>query len=225
MTEALRRHDLLVVAPDSWAALLAARPDLGGVPHLAGWARAGWPVILRRRNPGEAMDALPAGLPLPPADGKRRIGLLLSPDSARPRPAVTLAEARTAAPESWQPTLEALLALGAAHGLVPRVFGALLWQHLTGLTYLTAASDLDLLWPVAGPLDRSLLTGLAAIEADAPMRLDGEIVLPDGAGVNWREWHAAEPGTDILAKGMERLGLRPVTVDRDGRTTWVGAEV
>lgn len=217
----LRRHDLLDVAPESWAALLAARPDLDGVPHLAGWARAGRPVILRRRNPGEPPGALPAGLPLPPADGKRRIGLLLPPDSARPRPAVTLAAARPAAPESWQPAIDALLALGAAHGLVPRVFGALLWQSLTGLTYLSETSDLDLLWPTSGPIDRRLLGGLAAIEADAPMRLDGEIVLPDGAGVNWREWHAAGPVTAVLAKGMERLGLRSVTVDRDGRTTCV----
>lgn len=220
----LRRHDLVAVAPESWAAVLAARPDLHGVPHLPGWAEAGWPVILRRRVVGEALDALPAGLPLRPADGKRRIGLLLPPDSVRPRPAVTLAEARAAAPASWQPAIDALLALGAAHGLVPRVFGALLWQHLTGLAYLTPASDLDLLWPTAGPIDRSLLGGLAAIESDAPMRLDGEVILPDGAGVNWREWHAAEAGTDVLAKGMERLGLRTVAVDRKGRTDCVGAE-
>ncbi len=224
MADDPRRHGLLDVAPVAWAALLAARPDLDGVPHLAGWAEAGWPVILRRRNAGEPAGALPAGLPLPPADGKRRIGLLLPPDGARPRPAVTLPEARAAAPASWQPAIDALLALGAAHGLVPRVFGALLWQHLTGLTYLTASSDLDLLWPTAGPVDRSLLGGLAAIASAAPMRLDGEVILPDGAGVAWREWHGAEPGTTVLAKGMERLELRRVTVERDGRTTCVGGE-
>lgn len=211
---ALRRHDLLDVAPDAWAEILAARPDLDGVPHLAGWARAGRPVILRRRNLGEAPGTVPVGLPLPPADGKRRIGLLLPPDAVRVRAPLTLAAARSAAPSGWHPTIDALTALGAAHGLVPAVFGGLLWQALTGLAYLTDASDLDLLWPVPGALDPRLLVALAEIAAEAPMRLDGEIVLPDGAGVNWRELHAAE-GT-VLAKGSERLEMRTPFVDPAG---------
>jgi phosphoribosyl-dephospho-CoA transferase len=42
------------------------------------------------------------------------------------------------------------------------------------------------------------------------MRLDGEIGLADGFAVNWRELHAAGPGDTVLAKGLERLELRPV---------------
>lgn len=202
------RHDLLTVDPEAWATLLAARPDLDGVSLLAAWAERGWPVIVRRRVPGEDAARVPAGLPLPPAEGKRRIGLAFDPAAVSPRPGPTLAEVRHAAPPSWRPTLDALVAHGAAHGCVPRVFGGLLWQALTGLPYLSATSDLDLLWP--GPVTRTCLDGLARIERDAPMRLDGEIVLPDGFGLNWREVRAAGPGDTVLAKGLERLELRPV---------------
>jgi phosphoribosyl-dephospho-CoA transferase len=87
------------------------------------------------------------------------------------------------------------------------VFGSLLWQHLTGLPYLSGTSDLDLLWPVAGAVDARLLPALAALDADAPMRLDGEIVLPDGRGVNWRELHAAAPDEAVLAKQRDGLAL------------------
>jgi phosphoribosyl-dephospho-CoA transferase len=48
-----RRHDLLDVEPAAWAAALAGRPDLAGAPHVAAWAERGFPVIVRRRYPGE----------------------------------------------------------------------------------------------------------------------------------------------------------------------------
>jgi len=199
------RHDLLSVAPEAWRALLAARPDLDGIPHLADWAARGWPVIARRRLPGEDAACIPAGLPLPPALGKRRIGLLFERAALTPRPGLSLDEARDTAPAAWQPTLDALIAHGADRG--PRVFGALLWQALTGLPYLSATSDLDLLWP--GPVPQAFLDGLARIAARAPMPIDGEIVLPDGFGLNWRELLAAGPDGTVLAKGLERLELRP----------------
>lgn len=204
----LARHDLLTVAPDAWAAALTARPDLHEIPHLADWAERGWPVIVRRPVPGEEAGPIPVGLPLPPSLGKRRICLALAPAAVTSRPGVTLAEARDVAPSSWHPSVDALVTLGSNHGLVPRVFGGLLWQFLTALDYLTPTSDLDLLWP--GPVGVTLLNGLAEVEAHAPMCLDGEIVLPDGFGLNWREVLAAGPGETILAKGLDRLELRSV---------------
>ncbi len=64
--EAFARHDLVAAAPAAWDALLAGRRDLDGVPHLPGWAKAGRPLIVRRRVPGEGDDLVPLGLPLPP---------------------------------------------------------------------------------------------------------------------------------------------------------------
>ncbi|SFL44571.1 phosphoribosyl-dephospho-CoA transferase [Methylorubrum salsuginis] len=209
----LRRHDLVRVDPTAWTAILAARPDLAGLAPLPGWAASGWPLILRRRAPGEDRARVPLGLPLPPTLGKRRIGFALPPGILTPCPAPTLAETRAAAPPAWHSTLDALLALGARHGLVPCPFGGLLWQALTGLPYLTATSDLDLLWRVAGPLPNTFLGELAALAATAPMRLDGEILLPDGGGVQWREWQKAgtEAGNgDVLVKHRDRLEMRAV---------------
>ncbi|KQP39494.1 malonate decarboxylase holo-[acyl-carrier-protein] synthase [Methylobacterium sp. Leaf106] len=205
----LARHDLLRVDPASWERLLAGRGDLDGVPHLAEWARRGWPVIVRRRDPGEPADHIPAGLPLPPSAGKRRIGLALPAAAASRFGPVTLESARMTAPEAWRPVVDDVLALRSEYGLTPTVFGSLLWQTLTGLPYLGAGSDLDLLWPLSGRVDPRFLQALARIEARAPMRLDGEIVLPDGAGINWRELLDAPIGGTVLCKGRESLALRP----------------
>ncbi|KQO58262.1 MULTISPECIES: malonate decarboxylase holo-[acyl-carrier-protein] synthase [unclassified Methylobacterium] len=205
----LARHDLLRVDPESWARLLAGRGDLDGVPHLAEWARRGWPVITRRRDPGEPADHIPAGLPLPPSAGKRRIGLALPIAAASRLAPVTLDRARETAPPAWRSVIDDLANLARRYGLVPTVFGSLSWQVLTGLPYLGPGSDLDLLWPVSGRVDPRFLQGLARIEAAAPMRLDGEIVLPDRAGINWRELLDAPIGGTVLCKGRESLALRP----------------
>ncbi|WP_027173751.1 malonate decarboxylase holo-[acyl-carrier-protein] synthase [Methylobacterium sp. 10] len=205
----LARHDLLRVDPECWGRLLAGRRDLDGVSHVADWARRGRPVIVRRRDPGQPTDHIPVGLPLPPSAGKRRIGLALPPSAASLYPPVTLVSACETAPPAWRPVVDDVLALGSEHGLAPTVFGSLLWQALTGLPYLGAGSDLDLLWPVSGRVDPRFLQALARIEGRAPMRLDGEIVLPDGAGIHWRELLAAPEGGTVLWKGRESLALRP----------------
>jgi len=209
MAEALRlrerRHDLVRADARAFADLLRTRPDLDGVPHVADWAARGRPLIVRRYGPGEDRTRVPLGLPLPPAAGKRRIGLALPSAALIPLPAPTLAQTREAAPEAWRPTIDALLALGAAYGIVPRPFGALLWQALTGLVYLAPTSDLDLLWPVAAP-PAGFLAGLARVAEAAPVRIDGEVILPDGVGIQWRELH--ETADTVLAKHRDRLEMR-----------------
>lgn len=210
MAETVRRHDLVRVDPAAWAAWLGSRPDLTGLRHLDRWAEAGRPLIVRRRVPGEGVAAIPLGVPLPPADGKRRIGLALPAAALAPMPAPGLAEVADHAPAAWQSTIAALLALGRDHGLVPRPFGSLLWQAVSGLTYLSASSDLDLLWPCPEPVPIGLLTGLDAVERAAPMRIDGEILLADGAGLHWRELHDAPEGGSVLVKNLDGVALRSV---------------
>ena len=225
MNPAPRRHDLLRVAPDAWAsALAAAALDLpaGAAATVAGWAGRGWPVVRRRRLGGEPPDALPVGVPLPPSLGKLRVALLLPPDTGWcPVPPPGLADLRPAAPASWHPVLDGLSALGTALGVRPRPFGSALWGAVTGLPYLGPGSDLDLLWPVteATALD-ALLDGLARLAAAGPVTLDGEILLPDGAGVQWRELLGARRGRGgtVLAKTAEGLSLRPA------RRPWAPAD-
>ncbi len=207
-----RRHDLLHVAADNWASVLAFRPPLADLPLLGEWADRGWPVIVRRRGEADDPHLVPVGVPLPPAAGKRRVALLIPPEGIlqRSRPPL-LHAAASAADTNWRSTIDALVAVGARSGVEPAAFGSLLWQHLTGLAYLSPHSDLDVLWPIPANFDvHSLICNIAGVQRDAPLRIDGEIIFPDGSAVNWRElWnaHHAADGATVLAKTMESVRL------------------
>ena len=192
MVDGLSRHTLVTPSVSAWAAVMAARPDLAAEPLVAQWAAARRPLITRRPVQGDAPGTIPLGLPLPPSHGKRRIALTLRPgEICDIRPPPQLADAIGVAPAAWQNSIVRLLRLDR----LTRVFGSLAWQHLTGLTYLSESSDLDLLW--RRPTE-ALLVGIAAIALDAPMRIDGEILGAAG-GVQWRElWH-----DDVLVKGPD----------------------
>ncbi len=209
----LRRHDLLSATPAAWDAMLQLHPGLAELPLVADWALLGWPVIVRRRIDGEALGSVPAAMPLPPIHGKRRIAFSFPSDAglARSSP-MLLRDVAGTAPASWQPVVSALLDLGEAVGALPRVFGALLWEHATGLPYLSPTSDLDLLWRVPNAQAvADLVRGLLRLDAGGPVRLDGELELPDGAGVNWRELGDVRryPADSVLIKTMDVVELRP----------------
>lgn len=210
------RHDLLRVTPEGWDATLAAT---AGLDRLAAeprrlvevWAARGWPVIVRRPAE-EDTDGIAVGLPLPPSLGKLRLGFTLASDCVAERlERVPLNEAVTTAPMALYAQLGAVTALGERLSVPPAVFGALLWQHVTGLTYLRPGSDIDLIWPAPDQgLLAELLEGLAALDEAGPARLDGEIILPGGEGVNWRELHSEAVRTDgrVLVKSMNGAELR-----------------
>jgi len=205
-----RRHDLLHVAADIWASVLACYPPLADLPLLRNWAQRGWPLIVRRRRAGEERHVLPVGVPLP---GRQRVALLIPASVAalqRSFPPSLNATAEVA-DRSWRSTIDALLAVGVRSGVEPTAVGSLLWQHLTGLAYLSPHSDLDVLWPIPQGLDvLSLVFSIAEVQRKAPLRIDGEVIFPDGSAVNWRElWNvrrAPGPGM-VLAKTMEGVRL------------------
>jgi phosphoribosyl-dephospho-CoA transferase len=188
--------------------MLQCHPGLADLPLVADWALHEWPVIVRRRMAGDSANGVPAALPLPPSHGKRRLAFSFAFGAAVVAlPPVLLADAVWAAPAGWQPIIAGLLDLGEAVGSTPRVFGALLWEHATGLRYLTARSDLDLLWSISnGRKAAWLVEGLLRLDADGPVRLDGELELPDGAAVNWRE--LANQGGEALVKTMDGVEVR-----------------
>lgn len=206
----LQRHQLVRVLPPAWDALLASRDDLASEPLLRDWARRGWPLIVRRPSPGEG-EGLPLGLPLPPSAGKRRISIQMrAEDIIASERLPTLADCIETAPPAWQPSLQQLIALAKKDGVQARVFGSLAWQRMTGLVYLGPRSDLDIIWTLPS-LDviHMFLADLATIESHAPMRLDGELVRADGAGVNWRELHAA--ASELVLKTATDVILCPRT--------------
>ncbi|MGF6725413.1 phosphoribosyl-dephospho-CoA transferase [Paraburkholderia sp. GAS41] len=215
-----RRHELLHVAPDVWASALAQRPALADLPLLEHWAEREWPVIVRRRAQEEDSGLVPVGVALPPAAGKCRVALVLPPGGILQRsPPPLLGAAAKVADAGRQSTTASLLALGARTGVEPSAFGSLLWEYLTGLAYLSPQSDLDVLWPIPENFDiLSLVFGIGQVQRDAPIRIDGEVIFPDGSAVNWRElWNAyrpanrsghwAEDRATVLAKTMGGVRL------------------
>ena len=208
-SERWQRHDLLRVHPGAWAEVLEANAPFAVLPHVKEWATRGWPVIVRRLAEGDQPDLVPVGLPLPPTCGKRRLAMQIDPDAVCERlPAQPLRDARRIMPGGWQSTVDALLNAARREGVEPNVFGSVLWQWLTGLTYLSPTSDLDLLWPVQDlRAARALVQELEAVEATGPVRFDGEVCLPDGSAVQWREL-LSQPA-EILWKTMRGAELRP----------------
>ncbi|NIE61775.1 MULTISPECIES: malonate decarboxylase holo-[acyl-carrier-protein] synthase [unclassified Burkholderia] len=206
----LRRHTLVTLTAAGWGAAFARDPALAADPLVQAWAERGWPLIVRRASPDEA-DAgrVPLGLPLPPSAGKRRIALNAAVDAlAKVSLLPALSDVLAAAPDAWRTALRELDALGARYGVQGRVFGSLAWQALTGEPYLGASSDLDIAFPLPDPASLApLLDGLAAIDARAPMRIDGELLRDDGAGVNWRELHTRQP--EVAVKTAITVELMP----------------
>ncbi|MHC2625464.1 phosphoribosyl-dephospho-CoA transferase [Bradyrhizobium huanghuaihaiense] len=186
--------------------MLDARGDLATDTLVARWPKMRWPTIRRRVLPGEA-NGLALGLPLPPSAGKKRISFLVDNDhvTSVARPPL-LRQARAYAPRNWWPTLDRLDALAQRDAVDARAFGSLAWQSLTGLDYVTTGSDLDVLFEFRTETDIDrLVADVAAIEADAPMRLDGELMGADGAAVNWREFHGG--ASELLVKSIDSVGL------------------
>jgi phosphoribosyl-dephospho-CoA transferase len=205
--ESLQRHALLRVTTLGWQRALARSPALASRPYVPEWAGRGWPVIVRRYLPEDAAGLIPVAIPLPPQAGKPGATLQLQPEEIHaPLPPVALSACLDAAPVAWRETLHSLLASSERCGCAPAVFGSLLWQMLTGLTYLHERSDLDLLWRVTRHEQaEELVRSIARCARKCPMRIDGELVLPDGAGVHWREWDGA---AEVLVRTLHRVERR-----------------
>ncbi len=201
--EPYRRHDWV------WLGRETSLPDRLEVrSHL----EAGRPFIVARHPAPAGKDRLSLGLALP---DKRRLGFGVAvSDVVRHRAPLPLAEVLPWVPDSWLPVLEGLAARFKAVGMEARVYGSAAWQAMTGVSYLREDSDLDLLLaPATAEQLRLTLGVLVSLEGTRP-RLDGELVLPDGSAVAWRE--AASDSASLLVKTLSGVSLVP-------RPTWMSA--
>lgn len=204
---AWRRHELLRVSFEGWTEALASRPALELTPLLQSWAMRGWPVVVRRPTELDPQHRVPVGVPLPPMVNERRVALTVLVggvvERTMPPP---LHDVQAAAEPAWLPTIVRLMNLGARARVTPRAYGSLFWKYRTGLPYLSATSDLDVLWPVADRSDvEALLYGIACAQRDAPMRIDGEITFPNGCAVQWWELYQGlrqRESADVLLRSM-----------------------
>jgi phosphoribosyl-dephospho-CoA transferase len=208
--EAPRRHDW-VYLHENWRRLLAAPLAAEDQAALARWTEQGRPLVVARRLGADAPETLRLGLALP---GKRRIGIALPRQAvaSRRRPPFLL-DVIECATVFWPEAARerAAIIAGAAPDL--RVFGSFAWQFFAadpGQVYVTPASDIDLLLtPKPGRSPTRLIALLEHFARLYPApRLDGEIALPGGDFVSWREY-AARP-RQILVKGGDNVRLRPI---------------
>ncbi|MCR8713919.1 malonate decarboxylase holo-[acyl-carrier-protein] synthase [Stenotrophomonas indicatrix] len=202
MLERPARHTLVWLSADAdWRADLSAH-----APRLAVWFAQSFPAVVARRAADDSDPRLRLGVPLPPAEGKQRLSLRVPLcDVARmhapPALSELLAAGDAVVPGAWQESLHDLQALAPA-----RVFGAFAWQWLTALPYVHERSDIDLLWQVNNAAQaEALIARLLAWETRHPHRLDGELCLPDGGAVNWRE--LAGRSRQVLVKRLDGAAL------------------
>lgn len=199
MPERLPRHTLVwLSAHAGWQADIAAHES-----RLADWFAQGRPAIVARRTADDADPRLRLGVPLPPAEGKLRLALRVpARDVLRTTPPPALQTVlKGDIPQDWRRPLEVLQNIAEA-----RVFGAFAWQHLTGLRYVHARSDVDLLWPIDTTAQADTLAArLQAWEAEHDRRVDGELCLGGDAAVNWREY--AGRSREVLVKRLDGAAL------------------
>jgi phosphoribosyl-dephospho-CoA transferase len=205
-----QRHDLFRIDLSHWQALAAMQGEGTRACWLREWWSRDWPVIVRRDDSESSPDSVAVGVPLPPSCGKLRVALHVPRAAVAARlPPVLLADCRHAAPPRWGKVLNQLEALGDATAIAPGVCGSLLWQHLTGLTYLHVASDIDVLWQVTSLSQARAIAGaLPEIEHRTGVRIDGEILSARGWGVHWREFGTLAPEMLVMTRSSAQLRSR-----------------
>lgn len=184
----LRRHDLVWLDADCWrTALRAPLPDASREP-LRAWFAAGYPAVVRRQE-AVPPDVIGVGVALSPRHGKTKVSLLIARRAiTRASGPLPLAAVITSAPARWRPWLARLAADARAIGVEFQVYGSLAWQHVSGAPYVTAASDVDLLWQASdrGIIDRTLAL-LVHWQRASGLRADGELLLAPDMAVAWKE--------------------------------------
>lgn len=184
--------------------------------QLADWVDAGRPLIGRawtmaedpRALAARAPEGVPVGLALRTPAEKVRIALVVEPRHVlRCEPALLLRDALAFLPAGIGKSAERVLQSMGQLGLEVSVYGSAFWSHAGQACCMSPSSDLDLLLrPVSAVQARQGVACLNTLRAEEEVRLDGEIVLPDGSGVAWAELDGRER---VMVKTQWGPQLRP----------------
>jgi phosphoribosyl-dephospho-CoA transferase len=204
----LQRHQLVRLTPEGWAGVQSGDREPLAQAALAHWAAHDLPLVVTRQRVDDG-EQIALGLPAPTCWGRLRLALSVPAVALRdphgfPEPTAITPLLAPPVHAAWTTLAERLAALGVA----PQVYGSHGWQAITGLAYLRDSSDLDLWLPVR---DAAQADAAAALLDDAGWRgprLDGEIGLPDGAAVAWREWRLWRAGRADAVLVKHRTGVR-----------------
>ncbi len=205
------RHALIQLHPGSiWKPV---EPSFRS--RLLAWFAADRPTVMARLQGDEPSGYWRLGVPLPPEEGKRRLALIVAPTAVNNwRPALHLRDVLVSAPTYWVLAIQVLLEQSQALNMEPRVYGSFAWQTLTGLSYVTPKSDLDLLWEPRNKKQlESLFEMLQSWEGETGFRADGEVQLPDGSAICWRE--LASQSKQVLVKTINNVTLQQRQISLD----------
>lgn len=207
------RHNRVWLSSSGWQRACAAASP-AHLSALQRWAANDWPLVVRRSESVLPADSLGLGLALPPdaqTGVKTRIPLKVAlHEIAQHEPPLAFSAVASAVPSAWQAAYTDLIHELDAAQLELRVYGSLALQAVTGLPYLTATSDIDVLF--SPRTHAQLQQGLQILQTYSQhLPLDGEIVFASGRAVAWKEWaNAANSSHKVMAKSMTTLNLMNV---------------
>lgn len=204
----LQRHQLVRLTPEGWAGVQSGDREPLAQAALSHWAAHDLPLVVTRQRADDG-EQVALGLPAPTCSGRLRLALSVPAAALRephgfPAPAAITPLLAPPVRAAWTTLADRLAALGVAQ----QVYGSYGWQAITGLAYLREGADIDLWLPVP---DAAQADAAAALLDDADWRgprLDGEIGLPDGAAVAWREWQQWRDGRVDAVLVKHRTGVR-----------------
>jgi len=213
--ESLRRHRLVRLSGEGWAAVLARPWDVQAGECLAHWATHRLPLVVTRQTAGIGdCDLVALGLPAPSRWARRRLALHVPPSALlRFDEFPALADVSHLLPQSARVAARDLQAGLAACDATARVYGSYGWQALSRLDHIRPGSDLDVWVAVkdAAHADEVVLQ-LARLDVAQP-RLDGELMFADGRAVAWREWSQWRAGRarTVMVKRLTGASLQQDT--------------
>ena len=191
--QTLQRNQLVWLTEGAWQQVLARNWDTQAQSILRHWHAGQLPLVVCTQRVHDTADTVSLGLPAPNPWNRRKLALEVPPHAiARKGPFPSLGQVaqRHFVGQVLLPFIASLHALQ----LAPTVYGSYGWQVLTGLDYLRPTSDLDICVQVP---DHA--TAAALVQAmdglNLPVRLDGELVFPDGSAIAWREYGQWMRGT------------------------------
>ncbi len=206
VSPALRRHHWAWLKPE--AVVEDAGVSAPDRTFLQDWVGSGLPLVVAR-SPVDG--ELRLGVTRPVLGPRQRVGVTVTPDAVlRAMPPLSLTAVMAHAPPAWQPTLQALQALGLRYATDIRVYGSLALQYFSTRPCLNPDSDLDLLLEIEDEaVIDPLLSDLEALQARHPVpHIDGEMRMGEWA-VAWRELGAMRrhPGW-LIAKSDRAVALK-----------------
>jgi phosphoribosyl-dephospho-CoA transferase len=205
----LRRHDLAYL--HNGAKISFDQVERNARAWLDDWIASGNPLVVARQR--ESARAVRLGAMLPLRLGRGKLGCeVAGPDLDRVVPAVAVESVLPCVPCATAHALAGLAARANELGVAVGVYGSTAWEHLSREAYRREDSDVDLICDVSS---RHALAGwLDAMErasGNAHGRIDGEIRLPDGNSVAWRELARFGRGDRdnamVLAKDLRSVAL------------------